>query len=383
MPEQNRPQEPEQPTGPSFLRRFVRTVLLTVVVFAAASAMYHGYELRNSGDPKPWPWQWDKAHLDGYVAFVTLKEFREGAGGGPAGPTNGGPSAPAMVTRPTTPIDPHPEAGIAAPGALPGGISATGTQGQYRNDTDGSILVFVPAATFSMGSAAGEGDEQPVRETQVRGFFIQQTEVTNAQYRAFLAAMHGTHDRNICHANEPQGWSHTQPDAGYATLSNGDGAPAIRVGWWDAYAYAQWIGGRLPTEAEWELAARGTDGRTYPWGSWNPDQVVVGPSPDAIYAGTQAEAVGSRPNGVSPFGGLDLAGNVAEWCLDPYDAAAYRSGPADADRMARTDAARRVVRGGHYQTTEVAHLRATDRDSAEVGERPDTVGFRCVMPLPH
>jgi formylglycine-generating enzyme required for sulfatase activity len=198
---------------------------------------------------------------------------------------------------------------------------------------DGSVLIEIPAGSFTMGQ---DGVATPVHQVTLSRYFIGKYEVTNAQYRAFLAAtsdptgptQHAGH-----HPDEGTGYSHT-PAGGsgvdYSPYSVGDNNPVVGVSWYDCYAYCAWAGLSLPTEAQWECAARGSDARTYPWGNDAPDAGVVyranyNPTgawpPDSNDGYQYAAPVGSfgagapspRADGTSPFGALDMSGNVWEW----------------------------------------------------------------------
>jgi len=181
--------------------------------------------------------------------------------------------------------------------------------------------VRVPAGAFTMGAdRGGEPDEHPARSITLAAFSIDRLEVTNESYRACVQA-------GVCTGPRRFGADYERPRQ-----------PVVGVSWHDATAYCRWAGGRLPTEAEWEKAARGTDGRRFPWG----DE----PEPDdsrAVFAShTHGPAdVGGRPAGASPYGALDMAGNVWEWVKDVYDPMEYASaaghdpaGPSCAQAMA-------------------------------------------------
>ncbi len=164
-----------------------------------------------------------------------------------------------------------------------------------------SEMVFVPAGEFIMGSStadlyhAAEVDEWPQRHVWVDDYYIDVHEVTNAQYKVFIDSMH---------VEPPPRWV----DGNYGIGE--DGLPVASVTWYDAVAYAKFVGKRLPTEAEWEKAARGTDGRRYPWGDdFDPHRCNNGDRPLPIQ---------SFPGETSPYGCYDMAGNVAEWVADWY-----------------------------------------------------------------
>ena len=170
-------------------------------------------------------------------------------------------------------------------------------------------MVFVPPGTFLMGSDAMEADhsEHPLRRVFLPGFYIDTHEVTNAEFRQF----------------DP---SHTFPEGR-------EDWPVVKVSKERAEAYAAWAGKRLPTSAEWEKAARGTDGRIYPWGNvFIPDMANLGGRESVM-------PVGSFPRGASPYGALDMAGNAWEWVADTY---------CDQDHLGVGDNERGIVRGGAY-----------------------------------
>jgi formylglycine-generating enzyme required for sulfatase activity len=219
-------------------------------------------------------------------------------------------------------------------------------------------MVAVPSGDFLMGSddPEADADERPSAHIHLEAFWIDRVEVTNARYRACVEA-------GVC--IRPVG-----PAFDEATKAD---HPATIVAWAQALAYCRYVGKRLPTEAEWEKAARGVDGRRYPWGSsFDPEKVNAG-----YTAGTAA--VGSYAGGASPYGALDMAGNVWEWTSSlyrpyPYDPADGREDPA-----ARGP---RVNRGGswYYQAW---HVRTTYRATADhIYRRIGDLGFRCVSSFP-
>ncbi len=200
-------------------------------------------------------------------------------------------------------------------------------------------MVFVPAGEFLMGSE-GEGaadDERPVRRVWVDAFYIDRTEVTNAAFKAFADST-----RRL-YPNNPM-W-----DEEYF-LNNPD-HPVINITFQQAQAYCDWKNKRLPTEAEWEKAARGTDGQVYPWGNaWDETRMNFwGDShgPDVFY---NTAPVGSFPAGASPYGALDMIGNVWEWCSDWFDEHYYSKGFDRNPRGPEEPTPWRVVRGGGFSS---------------------------------
>ncbi|HDQ72026.1 MAG TPA: formylglycine-generating enzyme family protein, partial [Chloroflexi bacterium] len=178
--------------------------------------------------------------------------------------------------------------------------------------------VFVPEGMFLMGCAYDlfggcDSDTRPVHGVYLDAFYINRTEVTNAQYRACVQAGACTPPRSDA--------SNKRED--YYTNARYNNYPVINVVWHQAHAYCQWVGRRLPTEAEWEKAARGTDLRKYPWGNDAPSCARVNYN---LCRGDTA-AVGSYPDNVSPYGALDMAGNVSEWVNDVYSRYYYKDSP--------------------------------------------------------
>lgn len=176
---------------------------------------------------------------------------------------------------------------------------------------DGMTLVFVPAGTFTMGSDEGEYEEQPIHQVYLDAFWIDRTEVTNAMYAQCARA-------SACQEQVDKR-SYTR-DSYYGNSKFND-YPVIHVTWSMAYSYCAWRGDRLPSEAEWEKAARGTDERTYPWGE-NIDCKIANYKNSCVGDTTE---VGSYKNGRSPYGAYDMAGNVLEWVSSKYEPYPYNA----------------------------------------------------------
>lgn len=234
------------------------------------------------------------------------------------------------------------------------------------NPVDNAIYVYIPSGEFLMGSPEGIGksDESPQHIVYLDTFWIMQTEVTNAQYARCVSA-------GVCSAPDNSRWQ----DPAYADH------PVTDVDWNQADAYAQWAGGRLPTEAEWEKAARGPStgsgaGRTYPWGEHAPDATLA----NCCKFVNDTTPVGSYPAGVSPYGVLDMAGNVWEWTADWYDSGYYSQSPAQ-NPTGPTSGDSRVVRGGAYDW-DADVVRVASRNRYNPGFRHWTVGFRVVASSP-
>jgi formylglycine-generating enzyme required for sulfatase activity len=204
--------------------------------------------------------------------------------------------------------------------------------------------------------------EAPARRIWVRSFAIDRTEVTRAAYHRCVRA-------GLC---APSRVSDADPRLGRADH------PVVGVTWHDASAFCEFAGGHLPSEAEWERAARGADGRRFPWGNLYNDRLANHGGPEgraAIDGHRYLAPVGSFPSGASPHGLLDVAGNVWEWTADRFDLQAY---VADAAVDPRHDAAtgERTLRGGSWRST-AESLRVTTRRPAAEGAYAPDVGFRC------
>jgi len=229
--------------------------------------------------------------------------------------------------------------------------------GEVRiNPVDGATMVWVPAGEFLMGSQfAGNSNARPQRTVFLDGYWIYKTEVTWAQYEKFCRLT----GRQLPEA----------PDWGRQADH-----PVVNVSWHDAKAYAEWAGVALPTEAQWEKAARGTDGRIYPWGNyWEEGRCQ--------WNASCTERVGSFTDGASPYGALDMAGNAWEWCADWYEENYYSHSPSvNPTGPAKGDS--RVLRGGSWRRDAPRLFRAADRAGFGPGFRGGDVGFRCVVRSP-
>ncbi len=224
-------------------------------------------------------------------------------------------------------------------------------------------MILIPSGEFQMGTNAtdntddnqgtntplGNNDARPQHAVTTKAFYIDKTEVTNAQYKKFCDA--------TGYAPPPH-WKNGQFPEGQGDF------PVTRVNWYEATAFARWAGKRLPSEAEWEHAARGTDGRSYPWGNdWSEEKIVHGDNP-AI--------VGSKAAGASPYGVLDMAGNVAEWTSSWFDA--YPNSPTNQPDFGKKTL--KVVRGGPWyggNSLELTYYRMVGRPDS----RNMWIGFRC------
>jgi formylglycine-generating enzyme required for sulfatase activity len=225
-----------------------------------------------------------------------------------------------------------------------------------REGKDGAPAVLVPAGSFTMG----DDESSPTRQRFVDAFYMDRYEVTTARYAKFLESTGSDY--------VPDFWDEI------AGANSGE-MPVIGVSWNDANAYCRWAGRRLPTEAEWEKAARGTDGRTYPWGESSPtidranyQNTSPGPYESAL------SPVGSHPTGKSPYGVDDLAGNASEWVADwytesfPTDDVYNPRGPSEGEK--------KVIRGGG-RYDQVNRLNTASRQFASPDTRGEDIGFRC------
>ena len=250
-----------------------------------------------------------------------------------------------------------------------------------NNPKDGAALSYIAPGTFTMGTSAGidiPTNEQPPHRVTLNAYYIYRTEVTVAQYRTFCTATSRalpTFPAGYSWAGKT-GWNDP-------ALQN---HPIVHVTWDDATAYAAWAGAALPTEAQWEFAARGTGGRNYPWGGtavsgdasngW--DQTKCANAYNSANVGISTWPVGSFAVGASPEGAHDMAGNVWEWCADWYEDYTVNSqtnptGPANGTS--------RVVRGGSWDYNP-GNLRGAYRTSALPTVSIRELGFRCVYAAP-
>jgi sulfatase modifying factor 1 len=219
-------------------------------------------------------------------------------------------------------------------------------------------MVFISVGSFKMGSdLVGRENENPEHLVQVKAFYLDRFEVTNLQYKDFIDA---TGRRTPVH------WQ------GGNFLTGRADHPVVNVTWEDARVYADWVNKRLPTEAEWEWAARGTEGREYSWGKQVNQDFANFNNPEG---GTSS--VDKYIKGQSEFGIWDMCGNVGEWVNDWYEATYYARSP-DSNPLGPPDGRQKVYRGGGYQTNRI-DIRALSRHNAIPTMYQDYIGFRCAL----
>jgi formylglycine-generating enzyme required for sulfatase activity len=272
------------------------------------------------------------------------------------------------------------------------------TQGSQK---DGMLQVYVPEGAFLMGAMAADGaaaaDELPQRSVTLDGFWMDQTEVTNAMFLSFVEqTKYKTEAENNGSGmaiNNQMQWIKIAGAYWKAPLGP-DGVdilpdhPVVQVSWKDAEVYCSWAGGRLPTEAEWEKTARGENGYKYPWGN---ESVFEGRlNYSEIFLNSECfqnqsqelcvftMPVGSYPDGASPFGALDMAGNVWEWVADWYNESSYQAAPTE-NPIGPQVGKLRVSRGGSW-ASQPGTVRTSNRDAFGPTSATNQDGFRCVRP---
>ena len=249
---------------------------------------------------------------------------------------------------------------------LPAISLADSLPNQILWNKDGAEMSFIPAGSFQMGDAMNETESwmaksRPLHTVTLDGFYMDKTEVTVGQFKAFLA-------------DSGYNWTGSWNDV--ATYSPTDDHPMIEVTWYDAVAYAEWAGKRLPTEAEWEKAARGgLAGKRYPWGDETDNT-------KAHYDSWNGGSGTTKPVGsyaANGYGLFDMAGNAWEWCADWYDEDYYTSSPATNPPGPGTGSYR-VLRGGGWNGA-ANTLRVAGRNHFDPAGRYGSIGFRCVSGL--
>jgi serine/threonine-protein kinase len=300
-------------------------------------------------------------------------------------PTTVEPNTPTLTYTPTLTFTPT-RTFIPTITNTPTKTATLGIGSTMISSKDGMVLVYVPAGEFLMGSN-DYPVEQPIHTVYLDAYWIDRTEVTHQMYVDFLNEM-GT---QVAEGTTWLNLSNTEirrSSAGDWVVA-GDLAeyPAQGVKWYGAAAYCDWAGRRLPTEAEWEKAARGTDGRTYPWGENNLSgnllnfadvSLDVDWADESVDDGYEFQApVGSYPDGASPYGALDMAGNVQEWVADWYDDVYYANSPVS-NPQGPSSGTSRVLRGGSFgHDGRFAASARRNWGNPTHGNHED--GFRCLL----
>jgi ribose transport system permease protein len=363
----------------------IMSVMKNGLVFAGVSSYYHDpilgcvlviavtYDVIRRGEPENRRWgTWMLAALLAViVASLFYFNVLEKAAQRPS-PTPisvAGPGTPTVAALPTatptsakvlptpTPMPPPPTPTPMPTSTLVPTSAAAEAPAEPTPFPVTDIMIEIPAGPFTMGSDTGKEDEAPAHQVDLPAFQIDKFEVTNADFAQFVQATGYQTDA------EQEGRSKNWQSA----VEDKDNHPVVFVSWNDASVYCEWVSKRLPTEAEWEKAARGTDGRTYPWGNdWDPAKANV---KETGLRGTAS--VGSFGGGASPYGVEDMAGNVWEWTADWYEA--YPGSDYQSDYFGQRF---KVLRGGGWFET-AESVRTTARNANSEIAANDDIGFRC------
>ena len=297
------------------------------------------------------------------IVFLVLSLVLAACATAPA-PASEAAALPTSTSAPPPTATPAPT-NTPAPTPVP----TLGVGSQRTAPLDGMPQVYVPGGTFQMGSRDSNG--VPVHEVTLSAFWIDRTEVSNAQYAQCVAA-------GAC---QPPKKNVSQTRTAYYDVPEFANYPVVFVSWENAGAYCAWAGRRLPTEAEWEYAARGADGRPHPWGDQPPSCDLLNYASSSFLPGWQAWAcigdtapVDAYPAGASPFGALNMAGNVYEWVADWYGR--YPEGPQVNPTGPETGGAH-VMRGPsfHYITDDMRMYHSAFRQYSDAPS--EKIGFRC------
>ena len=306
-------------------------------------------------------------------------------------PTSAPGSAPIRVEETASPVNPAP-ADLPTPTdsfvsftptiELPTDTPTADPDAGRVSPMDGMTLLYVPEGEFVMGGNDAYFDQaKPVHTVYLDTFWIDKFEVTNSMFTLFTSQtgyVGELEKQNITwfyngswYDRSGAGWRN--PFGPGTSLDGRADYPVIQITWNDAVAYCAWAGRRLPTEAEWEKAARGSDAYLYPWGNTLPSSNL------ANYENLVGDIVqvGSYPENVSPFGALDMAGNVYEWVADYYDNTYYASSPSS-NPTGPASGKYRVMRGGSWQL-EAHRLLTYEREVSKPDYGNSNLGFRCAQ----
>ncbi|MDW6004672.1 formylglycine-generating enzyme family protein [Vibrio mangrovi] len=244
-------------------------------------------------------------------------------------------------------------------------------------------MVLVSGSPYKRGSDLSP-DEQPVTEVLLSDFFIDIHPVTNAEFRVFIEQ--GGYQCKEYWSDEGYNfikqYNITEPLYWHEPNWNQDKQPVTGISWYEANAYARFVGKELPTEAQWEYAAKGNDSRLYPWGNSEPSSEIANYAPDCEPEELDRKSTywDAHPQNRSPFGCIDMAGNLAEWCLDNYHPNySWDDGNANPLYISNIEEDH-IVRGGSGLHDE-DYMRCTCRDNYPPTVRDNIVGFRCVKIL--
>ncbi len=253
-------------------------------------------------------------------------------------------------------------------------ISSSETPTQTNpNPIDGSLMILIPAGEFVMGAKDDDTDakanEKPAHKVYLDSYYIYKHEVTYRQFKKFLDSTGYKPLGNWSRGDKPERQDH----------------PVMYITYPDAVEYCKWAKVDLPTEAQWEKAARGSYGRKYPWGNdWDPekcnnieltDKDIMAKMAD-IHNKRGTVPVGSIPGDISPYGVMDMGGNINEWCRDWYKSGYYKKSPAN-NPSGPQKGTEKSTRGGAWSMGS-KRCRATSRWSGSVESDLDDYGFRCV-----
>lgn len=293
--------------------------------------------------------------IEDYIEGFGIEAREYDASKAPEAPPK--PAPPKREIPPTTPKPPSPTP--TAPSERKTQALATKAEIRARDSTP---MVLIPAGEFLMGSENGDQEKKnPMHSVYLDAFYIDKFEVTIGQYEKFLRS---------AKRKTPRYWEQVDP--------NGPrDHPVIGVDWEDAQAYCEWVGKHLPTEAEWEKAAKGSDGRIYPWGNESPTANHGNFEQCCEWKGYKSLAeVTLHEEGKSPYGVYNMTGNVREWTRDWYDAEYYSKSPPSNPRGPESGV-ERVIRGGSWASSD-EYLQVTNRDREQPNFQSATIGIRCV-----